>query len=116
LVTRFEQAAQEEAAAVAREHGRPNGRGHGCAPQVPALVAGCREGRAPAVEAAPCLAGQAPEEDEDEEEVDEEVDAEPVPEQPHRGQNNRWQQAPPRHKTSLRSWPSKPSYCSAWPR
>jgi hypothetical protein len=55
---------------------------------------GRRGGRAPAVEVAPCPVGQAPEEDEDEEEVDEEFDVEPVPEQPHRGQNNRQQQAP----------------------
>jgi hypothetical protein len=95
LVARFEQAAQEKAAAIVHGRGRSTGHGCRCAPQVLAPAAGCRGGRAPTVEAGPCPVGQAPGEDEDEKEVDEEVDAEPARKQPHGGQNNRRQQAPP---------------------
>jgi hypothetical protein len=80
LIARFEQAAQEGAAAEARGRGHPFGRGRGRAAPARALAAGCGRGRGPAV---PRTFGVAHRGDEaDEEEVDEEIDAEPAQQPP----------------------------------
>jgi hypothetical protein len=79
LMARFEQAAQEEAAAEARGRGRPFGRGRGCAAPARAPAAGRGRGRRPAAGAAPRIFGEAHRGDEaDEEDVDEGINAEPA--------------------------------------
>jgi hypothetical protein len=82
-MARFEQAAQEEAAAEARGRGCPFGRGRGRAAPARAPAAGRGRGRGPAASAAPRVFGEAHRGDEaNEDEVDEEIDAEPAQQPP----------------------------------